>query len=72
MLNPTSILPDIKMAKFAGGQWQDARRARWLKTVKLVRADLPDLAGLFLDGEGQICADPDWLPREQALLLIVL
>jgi hypothetical protein len=24
---------------------------------------------LFLDGEGQICADPHWLPREQALLL---
>ena len=24
---------------------------------------------LFLDGEGQICADPHWLPREEALLL---
>jgi hypothetical protein len=24
---------------------------------------------LFLDGEGQICVDPHWLPREQALLL---
>jgi hypothetical protein len=24
---------------------------------------------LFLDGEGQISADPHWLPREQALLL---
>lgn len=24
---------------------------------------------LFLDREGQICADPDWLPREQGLLL---
>jgi hypothetical protein len=24
---------------------------------------------LFLDGEGQICADPYWLPREQALVL---
>ena len=24
---------------------------------------------LFLDGEGQICADPHCLPREQALLL---
>ena len=24
---------------------------------------------LFLDGEGQICAYPHWLPREQALLL---
>jgi hypothetical protein len=24
---------------------------------------------LFLDGEGQICADPHRLPREQALLL---
>jgi hypothetical protein len=24
---------------------------------------------LFLDGEGQTCADPHWLPREQALLL---
>ena len=24
---------------------------------------------LFLDGEGQICSDPHWLPREQALLL---
>ena len=24
---------------------------------------------LFLDGEGQICADHHWLPREQALLL---
>ena len=24
---------------------------------------------LFLDGEGQICAAPHWLPREQALLL---
>ena len=24
---------------------------------------------LFLDGEGQICTDPHWLPREQALLL---
>jgi hypothetical protein len=24
---------------------------------------------LFLDGEGQICADPHWLPREQTLLL---
>ena len=24
---------------------------------------------LFLDGEGKICADPHWLPREQALLL---
>jgi len=24
---------------------------------------------LFLDGEGQICADPHWLPLEQALLL---
>jgi len=24
---------------------------------------------LFLDGQGQICADPHWLPREQALLL---
>ena len=24
---------------------------------------------LFLDHEGQICADPQWLPREQALLL---
>ena len=24
---------------------------------------------LFLDGEGQICADPHWLAREQALLL---
>ena len=23
---------------------------------------------LFLDGEGQICADPHWLPSEQALL----
>jgi len=26
---------------------------------------------LFLDGEGQICADPHWLPREQALLLVL-
>ena len=24
---------------------------------------------LFLDGEGQICAAPHWLPREQPLLL---
>jgi hypothetical protein len=24
---------------------------------------------LFLDGEGQISADPHWLPQEQALLL---
>jgi hypothetical protein len=24
---------------------------------------------LFLDGEGQICANPHWLPREQALVL---
>jgi hypothetical protein len=24
---------------------------------------------LFLDAEGQICAAPHWLPREQALLL---
>jgi hypothetical protein len=24
---------------------------------------------LFLDREGQICADAHWLPREQALLL---
>ena len=24
---------------------------------------------LFPAGEGQICADPHWLPREQALLL---
>lgn len=24
---------------------------------------------LFLDREGQICANPHWLPREQALLL---
>ena len=24
---------------------------------------------LFLDGEGHISADPNWLPREQALLL---
>lgn len=24
---------------------------------------------LFLDGEGQICSDPHWLPREQAVLL---
>ena len=24
---------------------------------------------LFLDGEGQICAEPHWLPRKQALLL---
>ena len=24
---------------------------------------------LFLDGEGQICAAPHWLPQEQALLL---
>ena len=24
---------------------------------------------LFLEGEGQICADPHWLPREQALRL---
>ncbi len=24
---------------------------------------------LFLDGEGHICANPHWLPREQALLL---
>lgn len=24
---------------------------------------------LFLDGEGQICADPHWLPHEQALVL---
>ena len=24
---------------------------------------------LFLDRGGQICADPHWLPREQALLL---
>jgi hypothetical protein len=24
---------------------------------------------LFLDGEGQICAHPHWLPREQALLV---
>ena len=24
---------------------------------------------LFLDGEGQICSDPHWLPQEQALLL---
>jgi hypothetical protein len=24
---------------------------------------------LFLDGEGQVCADPHWLPCEQALLL---
>jgi hypothetical protein len=24
---------------------------------------------LFLDGEGQVCADPHWLPREEALLL---
>jgi hypothetical protein len=24
---------------------------------------------LFLDGEGQVCADPHWMPREQALLL---
>ena len=23
---------------------------------------------LFLDGEGQICSDPHWLPCEQALL----
>jgi hypothetical protein len=24
---------------------------------------------LFLDGEGQTCADPQWLPQEQALLV---
>lgn len=25
---------------------------------------------LLLAGEGQICADPHWLPRDQALLIV--
>jgi hypothetical protein len=38
-------------------------------TFRLAAKSSTTARHLFLDGEGQICADPHWLPREQALLL---
>ena len=40
-----------------------------LVSFRLVAKGSTEARRLFLDGEGQICADPHWLPQEQALLL---
>lgn len=40
-----------------------------LISFRLAAKSSTEARPLFLDGEGQICADPHWLPREQALLL---
>jgi hypothetical protein len=40
-----------------------------LVSFRLVAKGSTEARCLFLDGEGQICAAPHWLPREQALLL---
>ena len=38
-------------------------------SFRLAAKDSTEARPLFLDGEGQICSDPHWQPREQALLL---
>jgi hypothetical protein len=38
-------------------------------SFRLVEKGSTEARPLFLDGEGQICAFPHWLPQEQALLL---
>ena len=40
-----------------------------LISFRLVAKGSTKARHLFLDGEGQICAAPHWLPQEQALLL---
>jgi hypothetical protein len=40
-----------------------------LVSIRLAAKGSTEARRLFLDEEGQICADPHWLPRKQALLL---
>jgi hypothetical protein len=40
-----------------------------LVSFRLAAKGSTEARHLFLDGEGQICAYPQWLPRDQALLL---
>ena len=40
-----------------------------LISFRLAAKSSTEARPLFLDGEGQICAEPHWLPRKQALLL---
>jgi hypothetical protein len=40
-----------------------------LVSFRLAARGSTEARRLFLDSEGQISADPHWLPREQALLL---
>jgi hypothetical protein len=40
-----------------------------LVSFRLAARGSTEALRLFLDGEGQICADPHWLPQDQALLL---
>ena len=40
-----------------------------LISLRLAAEGSTEARHLFLDGEGQICAAPHWLPQEQALLL---
>ena len=40
-----------------------------LISFRLAAKGSTDARPLFLDGEGQICADPHWLPHEQAQML---
>jgi hypothetical protein len=40
-----------------------------LVSFRLASKGSTEARRLFLDGEGQVCADPHWLPREEALLL---
>jgi hypothetical protein len=40
-----------------------------LVSFRLAARGSTEARRLFLDGEGQICADPHWLPQDQALLL---
>ena len=40
-----------------------------LVSFRLAAKSSTEARSLFLDGEGQICSDPHWLPGEQSLLL---
>ena len=40
-----------------------------LVSFRLAAKGSTEARQLFLDGEGQITADPHWLPRDQALLM---
>ena len=40
-----------------------------LVSFRLAAKGSTEARRLFLDREGQVCAEPHWLPREQALLL---